>query len=86
LRLHATNFDIYRVNSLKPEQTLQEFYSFIQTYSFKAGIKQFGKRGEEAAMSEVKQLHDRITFELIDPSNLKNKELEVAMESLIFPC
>ena len=37
----------------------EEAFSFLQTYSLKAGIKKFGKRGSEAATKEIKQLHDR---------------------------
>ena len=35
---------------------------FIQTYCLKRGLKKFGKRGKDAALKEVKQVHDRIVF------------------------
>ena len=36
---------------------------FIQTYSLNKGIKKFGQLGRDAAVKEMKQLHDRTVFE-----------------------
>jgi hypothetical protein len=71
-------------NAIDEKNDLLEFYSFVQTYSLKQGLKKFGRKGEEAAFGEMKQLHDRATFEPIDISKLTKKELSMAMESLIF--
>jgi hypothetical protein len=64
----------------------QQAFQFIQTYSLKSGLKKFGERGETAATSEMRQLHERAVFEPIrvrvdDMTQLERKR---AMESLIF--
>jgi len=45
--------------------TNDQTVSFIQTYSLKKGLKQFGDHGKIAAHKEMKQLHDRAVFEPI---------------------
>ena len=57
---------------------------FIQTYSLKAGLKVFGQRGRDAAMSEMKQLHDRVVFRPVHKSEMTRLEIKRALESLIF--
>ncbi|KAG7371066.1 reverse transcriptase RNA-dependent DNA polymerase [Nitzschia inconspicua] len=57
---------------------------FVQTYSLMSGIKKFGEKGKEAAIDEVKQLHDRIVFRPIRIEDMTQLEKERAMESLIF--
>ena len=58
--------------------------SFLQTYSLRAGIKRFEQDGEQAAMSEMKQLNDRRAFIPIDPNALSASERKKVLESLIF--
>jgi hypothetical protein len=58
--------------------------SFVQTYSLKQGIKKFGKQGIEAVHKEMKQIHDRVVFELISIEEMTQIERKRAMESLIF--
>ena len=53
-------------------------------YSLKAGIKQFGKAGEEAAVSEMKQLHDRKTWKPLKKKDLTQEDIKKAIGSLIF--
>jgi hypothetical protein len=36
---------------------------FIQTYSLNKGIKKFGQKSKDAAIKEMKQLHNRTVFE-----------------------
>ena len=62
----------------------EEAFSFIQTYSLKAGIKKFGDKGSEAATKEMKQLHHRKVFKPNMSSELTTQERKRAMESLIF--
>ncbi|KAG7374511.1 reverse transcriptase RNA-dependent DNA polymerase [Nitzschia inconspicua] len=57
---------------------------FVQTYSFMSGIKKFREKGKEAAIDEVKQLHDRIVLRPIRIEDMTQLEKERAMESLIF--
>ena len=59
-------------------------YAFLETYSLKKGLKQFGKNGYDAALGEIKQLHDRVAFKPIDVKELSEQEKKRAMESLIF--
>ena len=56
----------------------------VQTFSLKQGIKKFGERGKQAAMKELRQLHDRVVFEPVDVSTLTSDDKQKAMESLIF--
>jgi len=55
-----------------------------QTYSLKMGIKKFGERGRQAAIKELRQLHDRTVFEPVKVGSLSTEEKRRAMESLIF--
>jgi hypothetical protein len=52
--------------------------------SMKAGLKKFGKQGEEAATKELSQLHLRDTFEPIDPKQFSPEERKSVMESHMF--
>jgi hypothetical protein len=56
----------------------------VTTYSLKAGMKKFGDRGRNAAIDEMKQLHDRSCFVPIHEEELETLESERALESLIF--
>jgi hypothetical protein len=62
----------------------QQAFQFIQTYSLKSGLKKFGERGETAATSEMRQLHERAVFEPIRVDDMTQLERKRAMESLIF--
>jgi hypothetical protein len=39
--------------------------SYLQTYSLKQGVKKLGEDGIKAVHKEMKQIHDRVVFELI---------------------
>ncbi len=58
--------------------------AFAQTYSLQRGLKHFGKKGYDAAYSEMKQLHDRTVFVPVNVQSLTPQEKRRAMESLIF--
>ena len=62
----------------------KKFYSFVQQYGIGKGIKKSGKKGNDAAMKEMKQLHDRTVFKPVDISKLTKEERDQAMNSLIF--
>ena len=59
-------------------------HQFIQTYSLMRGMKHFGNKGKEAAMNEMKQLHERNVFESVRIEDFNNNERKRALESLIF--
>ena len=63
---------------------LYKFHKFIVTYSLKKGLKEFGKKGYDAAFGEIKQLHDRVVFRPVNVSDLSPQEKKRALESLIF--
>jgi len=63
---------------------VQQGQQFLTTYSLNKGIKKFGERGRQSALSEMKQLHDRDCFTPIDVTTLTTTERKRAMESLIF--
>ena len=58
--------------------------AMVQTYSLKAGIKEFGDKGVDAAGKEMTQLHERNCFKPVDVSSLSDQEKKRALESLIF--
>jgi len=58
--------------------------SLVETYSLKKAIKKFGKKAEQSATKEMKQLHDRVCFKPINPTEMTADERKKAMESLIF--
>ena len=58
--------------------------SMVQTYSLKAGIRKFGQKGKEAALTEMEQLHKRSVFKPVDPLKLTPLQRKRALESLIF--
>jgi len=64
--------------------TNDQTVNFLQTYSLKKGIKQFGDRSKIAAHKEMKQLHDRAVFEPIRLEDMTQLERKRALESLIF--
>jgi hypothetical protein len=47
-------------------------------------VKKFGNKGKEAALDEMKQLHDRVVFDPISVEEMTPLERKRAMESLIF--
>ena len=58
--------------------------AFAQTYTLSQGIKRFGEKGKQAAITEMKQLHDRSCFRPIKVNDLTDKQRRAAMNSLIF--
>ena len=58
--------------------------SFLETYSLQRGLKHFGKAGRNAAMGEMRQLHEREVFEPMNRNELKPSERKKILESLIF--
>jgi len=56
----------------------------VITYSLKQGIDKFGEAAKQAAMKEMKQLHDRECFMPIDPKTMSTTEKKCVQESLIF--
>jgi hypothetical protein len=67
--------------SMKEEQ---KEHQFIQTYSLAKGLKKFGSKGRQAAVGEMKQIHDRVVFQPIHVNEMTSLEKHRAMESLIF--
>jgi hypothetical protein len=59
-------------------------HQFEQASSLAKGIKEFGIKGEQAAMKEMQQLHERKVFTPIDINELTSLERKRLLESLIF--
>ena len=59
-------------------------HQFIQTYSLTKALKKFGPKAKEAALGEMKQLHDRVVFEPISLEDMDPVEKKRALESLMF--
>ncbi len=62
----------------------EEEWNYVQQYSLKKGIEKYGKRGEQSAIDEMTQLHDRGSFRPLDVKKLSPLERKKAMEALIF--
>ena len=58
--------------------------AMLQQFSLKAGLKHFGKKGEEAVTSELTQMHDVHMYETIDPATMTPQQKSEALNSLIF--
>lgn len=52
--------------------------------SLKAGLRKWGKRGEESAMKEMTQMHDLQAFFPRDPTTMTKEQRRNALASLIF--
>jgi len=50
----------------------------------KQGIKNYGEKGKQATVTEIKQLHDRSCFKPLDVNKLADKQRRQAMNSLFF--
>ena len=69
-----------KMNSSKAK-TLQ---SHLVNYSLGKGLKKFQSKGYDAALGEMKQLHDRECWTPIKIQTMSQKEKDKALESLIF--
>ena len=57
---------------------------FVQTFSLPKAVKKFGKPADEAAVEELKQLHDRGAWHPVDISKYPPQVKKQVMESLMF--
>ena len=56
----------------------------VITYSLKKGIQKFGDKGRQAALKEMKQIHNGECFKPIHKETLNPTERKQALESLMF--
>ena len=68
--LHYTNPDV-------------QAFAFAQLYSFKAGLKKFGKTGETATVTKLTQLHAYKTYHPVHAKSLSPEERKQALLSLM---
>jgi hypothetical protein len=66
------------------EVALMNGHQFGQQYIVQKGLKKFGKRGKDATLKELRQLHDRVCFEPVGVSSLSANEKKKAQEALLF--
>jgi hypothetical protein len=64
--------------------TDEQAYQYVQSYNLRKGLQHFGENEKNAAISEMKQLHDRAVFEPIHINEMTQVEKRCAIESLIF--
>ena len=57
--------------------------ALAQVYSLKKGLKIFGKQGEEAMKTELKQHHDMKVYHPVDPKSLTYIQKKAALQSLM---
>jgi hypothetical protein len=62
----------------------KQHHQFMETYSLKKGLNQFGSKGYEATIAELIQLHKSEVFKPINIEDLTSDEKRKTMESLIF--
>jgi hypothetical protein len=53
-------------------------------YSMKKGIQVFGKQGTDAVLKELKLLHDKNTFEPVDPVTMAPEDRRSALPCLMY--
>ena len=58
--------------------------AMLQQFSIKAGLKHFGKKGEEAVTSELTQMHDMQTYIPVDPETMTPQQKLEALNMLSF--
>ena len=58
------------INEMLLNPRSKKAIQFGQSYSLMKGLKKFGQSGRDAAFKEIKQLHDRVVFELIRVEDL----------------
>lgn len=68
----------------KLQECHPKHFAFVETSSLARGLNKFGHKGREAAVNEIKQLHDRKVFVPLNVKDMMQKECKQAMESLIF--
>jgi hypothetical protein len=59
----------------------------LQTYNLKQGLHQYGQKGREEELEEIRQLHERSVFIPIDVSVMKPKVVRyngIHMQSIPF--
>eukprot|EP00957_Ditylum_brightwellii_P165026 12564098-Ditylum_brightwellii.AAC.1 len=59
-------------------------HAIMTQYHVSKGLKIFGKKGTEAVMSELKQLHNRSVLDPKDPNKLSDEEKKVSLQYLMF--
>ena len=65
-------------------QFAQIIHVVMNHMTLKQGIKQFGKKGSDAAFEEMNQLHKREVFKPLNVSSMTEEEKRQAIGSLIF--
>jgi hypothetical protein len=75
---------ICQFNERMEASTIHHGNQHLVTYSLKKGIQQFGERGRQSALKEMKQLHERRCFQPVQKESLTSTERKRALESLIF--
>eukprot|EP00957_Ditylum_brightwellii_P186932 14235439-Ditylum_brightwellii.AAC.1 len=59
-------------------------HTIMTQYHVSKGLKVFSKKGTEAVMNELKQLHDRSVLDPKDPSELSDEEKKASLQYLMF--
>jgi hypothetical protein len=67
-----------------PEEAIVLARAFAQTYNLTKGIAKFGQKGEQAAQSEMRQLHERGCFRPVHINSYDPNMRKHVMESIFF--
>ena len=57
----------------------------VQQCALDKGLKKHGKRGEDAVLKEITQLHDRACFEPIEVEDMTPEEKQQVQTALTYP-
>ena len=74
------------IESFDKEDINEHILGLIMTlqYTLKKGIELFGEKAEEAAVKELKQIHNMDTYMPIDLKTLSKEEANKALSALFF--
>ena len=59
--------------------------TMLTQYHLSKGLKIYGKKGENAILQELKQLHDQIVIEPKAMENMSKQDKQNALQHLMFP-
>ncbi len=77
---HMVDKELMRTHKLKIA-----VWGYLMTqYNLKPGLHKIGKKGPEAAVSELMQFHVMDTWKVMDPLQLSREEIKEAFSSILF--
>ena len=85
LEVNTTKHAIDKELTANDEHKITVWAYLMIKFNLKPGLRKFGEKGTETAVTELTQLHVMDTWMVIDLSQLSKEEREKALSSLLFP-